>query len=85
MVARATRVRGVFLDYIGDRLEGFVFWRLTTSLEVEELCASLVLLMGIGWDEISLYVIKMVAHEISGPLSCVLNCYIRGESLPGFV
>jgi uncharacterized protein YpmS len=41
--------------------------------------------MGIGWDEISLCVIKMVAHEISGPLSCVLNCCIRGESLPGFI
>jgi hypothetical protein len=73
------------LDYIGDTLEGSLFWRLTTSLEVEELCESLVPLMGIGRDEISLCVIKMVAHKILDPLSCVLNCCIRGESLPGFL
>jgi hypothetical protein len=58
-------------------VEGSLFWRLTTPLEVEELCGYLDLHKGIGWDRISLMVIKMVAHEIPGPLSNLLNCCIR--------
>jgi hypothetical protein len=59
-------------------VEGSLFWRLTTPLEVEELCGSLDLHKGRGWDRISLRVIKMVAHEISGHLSHLFNCCIIG-------
>jgi hypothetical protein len=29
--------KGAFLDHMGDRVEGSLFWRLTTPLEVEKL------------------------------------------------
>jgi hypothetical protein len=29
--------QGAFSDYMGDRVEGSLFWKLTTSLEVEKL------------------------------------------------
>jgi hypothetical protein len=59
---------------MGDRVEGFLFWRPTTPLEVE----------GMGYDEISLRVIKMVAREILGPLSRLFNCCIRVGPYLGF-
>jgi hypothetical protein len=37
-----------------------------------------------GYDEISPRVIKMVAHEILGPLSRLFNCCIRGGHYPDF-
>jgi hypothetical protein len=39
---------------------------------------------GIGWDEVSPRVIKMVAREISGPLSRLFNCCMRGGHYPAF-
>jgi hypothetical protein len=37
-MASSTKKRdGAFLDYMGDRVEGSLFWRLTTPLEVEKL------------------------------------------------
>jgi hypothetical protein len=64
--------------------QGSLFWRLTTPLEVEELFRSLDPHKGMGYDEISLRFIKMVALEISGPLSHLFNCCIRGGHYPGF-
>jgi hypothetical protein len=76
LAAKIKREReGAFLDYMGDRVEGSLFWRPTTPLEVEELCGSLDPHKGMGYDEISPRVIKTVAREISGPLSCLFNCY----------
>jgi hypothetical protein len=38
LVAKIERKKeGAFLDYMGDRVEGSLFWRPTTPLEVEEL------------------------------------------------
>jgi hypothetical protein len=75
LAAKIEREReGAFLDYMGDR----VFWRPTTPLEVEELCGSLDTHEGTGWNEVSLRVIKTVAHEISRPLSFLFNCCMRG-------
>jgi hypothetical protein len=65
---------GAFLDYIDDRVEGSLFWRLTTRLEVEKGCGSLDLPKSIRWDGISLQVIKMVACKILGSLSHLFNC-----------
>jgi hypothetical protein len=63
-------------------VEGCLFWRLTTLLEVEDLCRSLGLHMGRGLDRISLRVIKMVALEILGHLSYLFYCCIRGVTTP---
>jgi hypothetical protein len=76
---------GAFLDYVGDRVKGSLFWRPKTPLEVEELCGSLDPHKGIGWDEVSPQVIKTVACEILGPQSRLFNCCIRGGSQPGFL
>jgi hypothetical protein len=51
------------LDYIGDRVGEPLFWRPTTPLEVEELCGSLDPHKGMGWNEVSPQVIKMVTRE----------------------
>jgi hypothetical protein len=75
---------GVFLDYMGDRVGESLFWRPTTLLEVEELCGSLDPHKGMGRDEVSSRVIKTVARDISGPLSRLFNCCMRG-SLSGFL
>jgi hypothetical protein len=86
LAAKISREReGAFLDYMGDRVEELLFWRPTTPLEVEELCRSLDPHKGMGWDEVSPWVIKTVAHEISGPLSCLFNCCISRGSLAGFL
>jgi hypothetical protein len=69
---------------MGDRVEGSLFWRPTTPLKVEELCGSLDQHKGMGYNEISPRVIKMVARDILGPLSCLFNCCIRGGHYPGF-
>jgi hypothetical protein len=37
-----------------------------------------------GWDEVSLRVIKKVAREIAGPLSRLFNCCMRGGHYPTF-
>jgi hypothetical protein len=75
---RVRKERGAFLDYMGDKVEESLFWRPTTPLEVKELCGALDLHKGMGWDEISPRVIKMVACEIWGPLSRLFNCCLRG-------
>jgi hypothetical protein len=82
LAARITRERkGAFLGAV----EGSFFWRMTTPLEGEELCGSLDLHKGMGWDRISLRVINMMAHEILGPLSHLFNCCIRGVSTRSFL
>jgi hypothetical protein len=79
LAAKIRRERdGAFLDYMGDRVEGSLFWRPTTPQEVMGLCVSLNPHKGMGYDEISPRVIKTVAREISGPLSRLFNCCIRG-------
>jgi hypothetical protein len=37
-----------------------------------------------SWDEVSMRVIKMVAREILGPLSCLFNCCMREGHYPAF-
>jgi hypothetical protein len=84
LAAKIRREReGAFLDYIGDIVGESLFWRQTTPLEVEELCGSLDPHKGMGWDEVSLRVIKTVAREISGSLSCLFKCCMRGVT-PAF-
>jgi hypothetical protein len=75
---------GTFLDYMGDRVGDSLFWRPTTPLEVEELCGSLDPHKGMGYDEVSPWVIKTVTREILGPLSRLFNCCIRGGHYPAF-
>jgi hypothetical protein len=70
-----------FLEYMGDRVRESLFWRPTTPQEVEGLCGSLDPHKGMGWDEVSTRVIKTVAHEISGPLSRLFNCCMRGVTI----
>jgi hypothetical protein len=85
LAAKIKREReGTFLDYMGDRVGEFLFWRPTTPLKVEELCGSLDPHKGMGWDEVSPQVIKTVARKISGPLSCLFNCCMRGGHYPAF-
>jgi hypothetical protein len=85
LVAKIRRERdGTFLDNMGDRVEELLFWRPTTPHKVEELCGSLDPHKGIGYDEISQWVIQTVAHEISGPLSRLFNCCNRGGHYPSF-
>jgi hypothetical protein len=50
----------------------------------EELCGFLDPHKGMGWSEVSLQVIKTVAREISGPLSHLFNCCMRGRHYPAF-
>ena len=84
LAARIKREReGAFLEYMGDRVEESLFWRPVTPKEVEELCGALVPHKGMGWDGVSPRVVKGVAREISGPLSRLLNCCIRGGFYPG--
>ena len=41
---------GAFLEYMGNHVEGFLFWRPVTPKEVEELCRALVSHRdGVGW------------------------------------
>ena len=76
-----------FLEYMGDRVEEFLFWNPVTPKELEELCGALGLVphKGMGWDGVSPRVVKGLAWQISGPLSQLLNCCIRvpGWSLDG--
>jgi hypothetical protein len=67
-----------------DRVGELLFWRLTTPLKVEVLCGSLDLLKGMGWDKVSPRVIKTMAREISGSLSCSFNCCMRVGHHPAF-
>jgi hypothetical protein len=79
LAAKIKREReGAFLDYMGDRVGESLFWRPTTPLKVEELCGSHDLLKGMNWDEVFLRFIKTVACEISGSLSRLFNCCMRG-------
>jgi hypothetical protein len=55
---------GAFLEYMGDRVDGSLFCKATTPLDMEELCGSLEPCKG-----------------ISGPLSRLFNCCIRGALL----
>ena len=47
-------------------------------LKEVELCQVLVLHKGVGWDGVSLDVIREVAWEIGSPLSHLFNCCILG-------
>ena len=67
-----------FLQYMGDRMEGSLFWRPVTPKEVEELCRALVPHKGMGMG-----VVKGVARQILGPLSQLLYCCIRGGFILG--
>ena len=83
LAARIGKERdGAFLDYMGERVEGSLFWRAVTPKEVEELCRVLVPQKGVGWDGVSPGVIREVAWEIGGPLSRLFNCCIRGGYYP---
>jgi hypothetical protein len=85
LVTKIKREReGAFLFYMGDRIGESLFWRPTTPLEIEELCGSLDPHKGMGLDEVSPRVIKTVAREISGPLSRLFNCCMRGDHCPAF-
>ena len=61
LAARIARERGrAFLNYMGERVEGSLFWMLTTPLKVEELCGSLDLHKGMGWA-------LSAGHQDGGP------------------
>jgi hypothetical protein len=50
LAATITRERErVFLNYMGERVEGSLFWMLTTPLKIEKLCGSLDQHKGMGW------------------------------------
>jgi hypothetical protein len=68
----------------GDKVEDSLFWRPTTPLELEELCGSLDPNKGMGYDEVSMRVIKTVARKILGPLSHLFNYCIREGRYPAF-
>ena len=83
LAARLGKERdGAFLEYMGERVEETLIWRPTTPGEVEELCGGLEPDKGQGWDGVSPRVIKGVARELSGSLSRLFNCCIRGGVLP---
>jgi len=72
---------GAFLEYMGYRVEGSLFWRPVTPKEVEELCGALVSHKGMGWDGVSPRVMKGVARQISIYLyvfswCLTMNCYV---------
>ena len=72
LVRRIKKERdGAFLEYMGDRVEEFLFWNPVTPKELEELCGALGLVphKGMGWDGVSPRVVKGLAWQISGPLS----------------
>ena len=54
LAARIKREReGAFLEYMGDRVEEFLFWNPVTPKELEELCGALGLVPqrdGVGWS-----------------------------------
>ena len=67
---------------MGERVEETLTWRPTTPFEVEELCADLDPGKGMGWDGVSPRVIRGVARELSGSLSRLFNCCMRGGLIP---
>ena len=73
---------GDFRGYMGERVEEELNWSPTTPLEVEELCRDLDPGKGMGWDGVSPRVVKGVARELSGSLSRLFNCCIRGGYYP---
>ena len=84
LAARVGKHReGAFLEYMGDRVEEDLIWGPTTPVEVEGLCRGLEPGKGKGWDGVSPRVIREVAREVSGPLSHLFNCCIRGGFYPG--
>ena len=84
LAARLGKEReGAFLEYMGERVGESLILRPTTPLEVEELCGALVPGKGSGWDGVAPRVIKGVARELSGSLSRLFNCCMRGGHYPG--
>ena len=73
---------GAFLDYMGERVEEELIWQPTTPGEVEELCRGLQPGEAMGWDGVAPRVVKGVARELSGSLSCLFNCCMRGGVYP---
>ena len=71
------------MEYMGGRGKEDLIWGPTTPVEVEGLCRSLEPGKAVGWDGVSPRVIREVAREISGPLSRLFNCCIRGGLYPG--
>ena len=61
-----------------------MFFQPTTPREVEEQCRLLVPCKGAGWDEVSPGIIRMVAREISTPLSRLYNLCMREGYYPSF-
>ena len=83
LASRIGRERdGAFLEYMGERVEESLIWSPTTPFEVEELCRSLAPRKGMGWDGVSPRVIRGVARELSGSLSRLFNCCMRGGFYP---
>ena len=57
-------------------------WSPTTPFEVEGLCRELDPGKGLGWDGVSPRVVRGVARELSGSLSRLFNCCMRGAYYP---
>ena len=74
---------GAFLEYMGEPVGESLIWSPTTPGEVEELCRGLESGKASGWDGVAPRVIKGVARELSGSLSRLFNCCIRGGYYPG--
>ena len=80
MAARLGKERdGAFWEYMGEQVEELLILSLTTPLEVEGLCPAK---EGgrVGWGGSG--GIKGVAREISGSLSQLFNCCMRGGLYP---
>ena len=73
---------GAFLEYMGDPVGGSLSWRPTNPREIEEICGALVPHKSVGWDQVSPKVVKQASREISGPLSRLVNCCLRGGYYP---
>ena len=83
LAARIGGVRdGAFLEYMGDRVEESLIWSPTTPAEVEELCGALEPGKAAGWDGVAPRVVRGVARELSGSLSRLFNCCMRGGHYP---
>ena len=73
---------GTYLEYMGERVAETLYWRPTTSLEVEELLKGLDQGKATGWDEVSPRVVKQVVAELAGPLSQLYNGCMREGRYP---
>ena len=70
---------------MGKPVSESLIWSPTTTGEVEELCRGLEPGKSSGWDGVAPWVVKGVPRELSGSLSRLFNCCIRGGLLPGML